>query len=67
MFDQEERAESVDLEGGERMFIGYAARGFFWMQNPRDAKGKSQRCVGEARFAVRGGRGDCILVCAMVC
>lgn len=40
MLDQEERAESIDLEAGERVGMGDAAGGFFGMQYPRDAEGE---------------------------
>lgn len=52
------------MKGGERIGVGDAAGGFLRMQNPRDAKGEPERCVGEAGFAMRGGGGDCVFVYA---
>lgn len=64
MLDEEEGTESVDLESGECVVIGDASGGFLRMQYPGDAKGETERVLGKAGFAMRGGCCDGFLVYA---
>ena len=64
MLDEEEGAESVDLEGGERVVVRDASGGFLGMQYPGNAKGEAEGGLGKAGFAMRGSCCDGFLVCA---
>lgn len=59
VLDQQQWAQRVDLEGGQRARVGDGPGGFFHVQDPWDAESESEPAMREARFAVSGCRCDC--------